>query len=400
MLEVRLLGKFEIKRDGKPVAISSRPAQSLFAYLILSAGTAHRREKLAGMLWPDSLEETARDNLRHALWRVRKVLPASQKPKIEYFLADDLSISFNASSEYYLDAAELENLSESASADELTSVLSGYQGELLPGFYDEWVILEREHLSSVFEHKMARLMSLLQNENRWLDILNWGERWIKLGQKPEPAYRALMSAHAAKGDMSKVAATYERCVKSLREFGVEPSGETKELYERLKAGTLAPTRVINSNLPSGTVTFLFTDIEESTKLARDHSEIWESLRARHHQILREAIGLNNGFIFQIIGDAFCAAFHRAGDALNAAYLAQQDLQHEPWKESLIRVRMGIHTGEAEAKNNEYHGYLTISLVQRLMSAGHGGQVLVSETTENLVRDRLHHEIHLQDIGKY
>ncbi len=87
MLEVRLLGKFEIKRDGKPVAISSRPAQSLFAYLILSAGTAHRREKLAGMLWPDSLEETARDNLRHALWRVRKVLPASQKPKIEYLLA-------------------------------------------------------------------------------------------------------------------------------------------------------------------------------------------------------------------------------------------------------------------------------------------------------------------------
>src|SRR6266508_961494 len=240
MLEVRLLGKFDVRRDGKTIAITSRLAQSLFAYLILNAGTAHRREKLAGMLWPDSVEETARDNLRHALWRVRKVLPASQKPKIEYLLADDLSISFNASSEYYLDAAELENLSESASADELTSVLSGYQGELLPGFYDEWVILEREHLSSVFEHKMARLMSLLQNENRWLDILNWGERWIKLGQKPEPAYRALMSAHAAKGDMSKVAATYERCVKSLREFGMEPSEQTKELYENLKSGKQTP----------------------------------------------------------------------------------------------------------------------------------------------------------------
>src|SRR6266511_5428410 len=114
MLEVRLLGKFEIKRDGKPVAISSRPAQSLFAYLILSAGTSHRREKLAGMLWPDSLEETARDNLRHALWRVRKALPA--QPKIAYLLADDLTIAFNASAEYRLDAAELEKLSENASA--------------------------------------------------------------------------------------------------------------------------------------------------------------------------------------------------------------------------------------------------------------------------------------------
>ena len=397
-LEIKLLGRFEVSQDGKPISITSRPAQSLFVYLILNAGTSYRREKLAGMLWPDSLEETARDNLRHALWRVRKALESASS--IRFLHADDLSIGFEKSSDYWLDTAELEKLGENSSGDELMAALSEYQGELLPGFYDEWVVLEREHLQSIFEHHMARLMSLLQDEKRWLDLLDWGERWIKLGQKPEPAYRALMSVHAAKGDMSKVAATYERCVKSLREFGVEPSGETKELYERLKAGTLAPTRVINSNLPSGTVTFLFTDIEESTKLARDHSEIWESLRARHHQILREAIGLNNGFIFQIIGDAFCAAFHRAGDALNAAYLAQQDLQHEPWKESLIRVRMGIHTGEAEAKNNEYHGYLTISLVQRLMSAGHGGQVLVSETTENLVRDRLHHEIHLQDIGKY
>src|SRR5215217_7622308 len=108
MLEVRLLGKFEIKRDGKPVAISSRPAQSLFAYLILSAGTAHRREKLAGMLWPDSLEETARDNLRHALWRIRKAL--RPKTKVEYILTDDLSIAFNASAEYWLDAGMLEKL--------------------------------------------------------------------------------------------------------------------------------------------------------------------------------------------------------------------------------------------------------------------------------------------------
>ena|SRR5215216_6197296 len=78
-------------------AVMARPSQSLFAYLILSAGTSHRREKLAGLLWPHSLEETARDNLRHALWRVRKALPS--KPIVEYLLADDLSIGFNASAE-------------------------------------------------------------------------------------------------------------------------------------------------------------------------------------------------------------------------------------------------------------------------------------------------------------
>src|ERR1043165_3273925 len=238
MLEVRLLGTFDIKYKNKPITISSRPAQSLFAYLILSAGTAHRREKLAGMLWPDSLEETARDNLRHALWRVRKALESAASTR--FLHADDLTIKFESSSDYWLDASELERLSESASADELMGILSTYQGELLPGFYEEWVVSEREHLFSIFEHHMAQLLSRLQEEKHWSDILDWGERWIKLGQKPEPAYRALMTAHAAKGDMSKVAATYERCIKSLKEFGLEPSEPTKELYNNLKSGKAIP----------------------------------------------------------------------------------------------------------------------------------------------------------------
>jgi predicted ATPase/DNA-binding SARP family transcriptional activator len=264
MLEIRVLGTFEVKHKNKAISIASRPAQSLFAYLILNTGTLHRREKLAGMLWPDSLEETARDNLRHALWRLRKALPS--QPTNEYVLADDLSITFNASADYWLDAAALEKLDENASADELMAILEAYQGELLPGFYDEWVVLEREHLYSIFEHHMARLMSLLQKERRWLDILEWGERWIKLGQKPEPAYRALMLAHGAKGDMSKVAATYERCVKSLREFGMEPSEQTKELYENLKSGKETPktvsimtkpvTKEVSSNIPVPLTSFI------------------------------------------------------------------------------------------------------------------------------------------------
>ena len=165
-LEVKLLGRFDVSHDGKTIAITSRPAQSLFAYLILSAGTAHRREKLAGLLWPDSLEETARDNLRHALWRVRKALPSNSAA--EYMLTDDLSITFNASADYWLDVNQLEKLSEDASADELMAVLSEYQGELLPGFYDEWVLLEREHLHmrifvlESFENLFERLFAIVR----------------------------------------------------------------------------------------------------------------------------------------------------------------------------------------------------------------------------------------------
>jgi predicted ATPase/DNA-binding SARP family transcriptional activator len=276
MLEIRLLGTFDVKHKGKVIPITSRPAQSLLAYLILSAGKSHRREKLAGMFWPDSLEQTARENLRHALWRLKKALESASAER--YIQADDLSIKFDTSSDFWLDAAVLEALDERSSADELIEALAHYHGELLPGFYEEWVALEREHLASSFEHHIARLMSVLEVEKRWLDILDWGERWIKLGQKPEPAYRALMTAHAAKGDMSKVVATHKRCVKSLKEFGIEPSEQTKELYENLKSGketlragpvfTKPLARENSSNIPVPLTSFIgrAKELKEIAKL--------------------------------------------------------------------------------------------------------------------------------------
>jgi predicted ATPase/class 3 adenylate cyclase/DNA-binding CsgD family transcriptional regulator len=150
--------------------------------------------------------------------------------------------------------------------------------------------------------------------------------------------------------------------------------------------------------PSGTVTFLFTDIENSTKLAREYPQAWEAAQARHHAILREAIESSYGFVFQIVGDAFCAAFHKAGDALKAALTAQQNLQNEIWGEITVYVRMGIHTGEAESEGDDYHGYTTLSFVQRLMSAGHGGQILVSGAAENLLREQLPEGISLRNMG--
>ena len=155
-----------------------------------------------------------------------------------------------------------------------------------------------------------------------------------------------------------------------------------------------------NDLPSGTVTFLFTDIESSTKIAREHPETWETLRSRHDQILREAIESNNGYVFQIIGDAFCAAFHTAGESVRATVKSQMDLNNENWGNSAIKVRMGIHTGKADIQESgEYHGYLTMSQVQRLMSAAHGGQVLVSLATQELVRDEMPEGVTLRDMGE-
>src|SRR5690349_14126544 len=128
-------------------------------------------------------------------------------------------------------------------------------------------------------------------------------------------------------------------------------------------------------LPSGTVTFLFTDIEGSTKLSQQHGDAMPGLLARHNLILHHAIEAHNGYVFQVVGDSFAAAFHSASDALHAAVDAQRDLQSEAWTPAIIKVRMGLHTGAAQlqmdSNDNAYSGYATLATTQRIMSAGHG-----------------------------
>ncbi|CAG0935534.1 Putative HTH-type transcriptional regulator [Thermoflexales bacterium] len=266
MLELRLLGQFNLRFDGQPIEIPSRPAQSLLAYLVLKPGTAYRRERLAGLLWPDATDVNARSYLRQALWRIRKALEVTQR---DYFLTDDLTIAFAADAEHWLDVAQLEReMTASSTTAELLECASVYQGEFLPGFYDEWIAPERERLQAIYEHKMTWLLDNLVAEQRWPEALEWGERWIALAHAPEPAYRALMLAHNGLGDVSSMAAAYQRCSEALqREFGVEPSEPTRTLYEQLSKGEGSSNPAVSQlpigsrppvthNLPSQLTTFI------------------------------------------------------------------------------------------------------------------------------------------------
>lgn len=156
---------------------------------------------------------------------------------------------------------------------------------------------------------------------------------------------------------------------------------------------------VTPSLPTGTVTFLYTDIEGSTTLWEQQPQAMAVAHARHNEIVRKVIEANHGYVFQVIGDGFCGAFHTAGDALRAAVECQVDLQAENWGETPIRVRIGIHTGKAEIQEDGlYRGYLTMSHVQRLTSVGHGGQVLLSSTTQELMQDELPEGVEWRDLG--
>ncbi|MFC2093280.1 adenylate/guanylate cyclase domain-containing protein, partial [Bacteroidota bacterium] len=150
--------------------------------------------------------------------------------------------------------------------------------------------------------------------------------------------------------------------------------------------------------PTGHVTFLFTDIEGSTKLAQQFPDLLHSALEKHHKILREAIESNNGFVFKIIDDAFCAAFENTNDAVKASNDAQINLNSEKWDEVNIIVRMGIHSGNVEWNGKDYMGYITLARTQRVMSAAYGGQVLISEDAYIQLTEKEKIEISYRDLG--
>lgn len=152
--------------------------------------------------------------------------------------------------------------------------------------------------------------------------------------------------------------------------------------------------------PTGTVTFLFTDIEGSTKMWEGSPEAMRVALVRHDEILREATETRGGYIFKTVGDAFCTVFPTAQDALEAALTAQRVLISEEWSEEIgsLRVRMALHTGAAEERDGDYFGP-PLNRVARLLSAGHGGQILLSLAAQELVRDQLPEEMALRDLGE-
>jgi predicted ATPase/class 3 adenylate cyclase len=128
--------------------------------------------------------------------------------------------------------------------------------------------------------------------------------------------------------------------------------------------------------PSGTVTFLFTDVEGSTRLWAADSEAMSASLLVHDRILRATIESHGGYVFTTAGDSFAAAFARASDAVAAAVTVQQELVSAPWPGPVLRVRMGMHIGEAEERGGDYFGPV-VNTTARVEAAGHGGQVLIT-----------------------
>jgi predicted ATPase/class 3 adenylate cyclase len=154
-----------------------------------------------------------------------------------------------------------------------------------------------------------------------------------------------------------------------------------------------------TDLTPGTVTFLFTDIEGSTRLWERDAAAMQAALDRHDEILRNSIEGHGGHIFKTVGDAFCAVFATAPDALEAALEAQRILLAQEWRTmDPLRVRMALHAGTANRRGGDYFGP-SLNRVARLVSAAHGGQVLLSIAVYGLLGDRIPEHVELRDLGE-
>jgi len=152
-------------------------------------------------------------------------------------------------------------------------------------------------------------------------------------------------------------------------------------------------------LPSGTVTFVFSDIEGSTALLKRLGDRYEEVLAEHRRLMREAFGARGGVEIDTQGDAFFFAFTRARDAVTAAVEAQRAHAEHEWPEgSTVRVRMGLHTGEPAVGSEGYLG-LDVVRAARICTAGQGGHVLLSETTRALVGGSLPDGVSIFPLGE-
>jgi DNA-binding SARP family transcriptional activator/predicted ATPase len=253
-LSISLFGSVQVTLDGEAVGFESDKVRALLAYLAVESEGPHRREKLAGLLWPDWPEQAARNNLRHALAVLRKTI-GDREANPPFLHVTRQTVQFNAASDAWVDVAAFGALlqppepSGEPSLERWEKAAGLYQGDFLEGFsladsaaFEEWVLLTREQYRRQVMDALQRVAETYGERSAWERALVYAWRQTELDPWREEAHRQVMRLLAQSGRRSEALAQYRSCCRLLsEELGVEPSAETTGLYERIRDGELKAT---------------------------------------------------------------------------------------------------------------------------------------------------------------
>ena len=252
-LALSLLGSFQATLDGEPIAgFEANKVRALLAYLAVRADLLHRREALAGLLWPERPDRAALSSLRNALANLRTAIGDRAAPT-PFLLVTRETIRFNPASDHWLDVAAFRALGETTETDpshsqRLEEAVALYRGDLLDGFsvrgspeFEDWTLLTRERLQRQALAALRRLVAHYQDHDELVRACEVAWRQVELAPWEEEVHRQLMRLLARSGQRGAALAQYEACRQALaEELGVEPGPETTALYERIRDGDLDP----------------------------------------------------------------------------------------------------------------------------------------------------------------
>ena len=414
-ISFRILGPVEACVDGSVLPVTGRVQVKLLAVLVVHANRAVSSDRLIDMVWGPS--GSGSDNrLQMAIARLRRALAP--------LAADDVAVIRTVPGGYLLASG-----AGAVDAEEFASGLQNARRALAAGDPEQAVALLDRALSlwrgpplvevafedfaqsEIRRFEELRLVALEARAEAKLQLGRHAELVAELQMlvEQEPAREQLtgqlMRALYGCGRQTAALEAYQRLrVHLATEVGLEPEPALRDLQnqilhqsaelerpasERSTAHAHMPRRAEALALPSGTVTFLFSDIEGSTRLVIDRgNEQYGAVLERHREQVRTVLATHSGVEVATEGDAFFVAFARASDALGAASAIQHASSEGP-----VRVRVGIHTGEALIVDDDYVG-LDVHKAARICAAAHGGQVLVSRATRDLAGGGL------RDLGVY
>lgn len=411
---IRLFGYPQITAGETHLRVERRKTLALVAYLAVNRQGCGR-ESLAALFWPEHPPEQAASYLRQALWDFSKA--GAQ----DWIVKEGPVLSLNPAMDIWVDSIAFEQKVADWKAlvgqpqialTTLKEAADLVLGDFLAGFtlrdcpaFDEWQSQQTERLRLRYGQILESLVRQYASQQNHPLAIQQAQRWLELDPFNEAAHRALMQLYQASGQRNAALHQYENCRQLLRnELGVEPEAETAALERQIRSEPApflstqqlptAPAR------PTGLVTFLFTDIEGSTRLWEHHPQAMPNAHRRQEMIIRQAMVEHGGYVYKMIGDAFQVAFATTDAALRAALAAQRALQTEDWGEiGRLKVRMGLHTCVTEERPDDYVGP-NLNRAARIMSAGHGGQVLLSQVVYEQVCGKLPQDVSLYDLGQW
>lgn len=394
---IDLLGRLQVRQGGRIInRFRTYKTGVLLAYLAFYPQRPHPREEVIEMLWPECEPALGRNSLSQSLSSLRHQLEPPGVPAGAVLLADRATIRLNPEA-ICTDVAEFEaSLKAVARAEEqkkatlpfLVEAVERYHGELAPGYYEDWILRERERLAEAYLRTLDRLIAQLEQAGELERALDYAHRAVKADPIREESHADLIRLYAAAGQPAAALRQYQELKRTLeKELGISPDPALHAFVQKLTLAprapapkAAAPAPPAPSALPTGTVTFLLLEVEDGAAESQ----------------LQDRVRRHGGREVKVAGGVRVVAFGRASDALACAVAAQQA------GTEVSPGRMAIHTGEVREapKAGAEFANPVLDHALRLLPAAHPGQILCSEGTAVLLRRDLAPNLKLTDLGLY